>query len=105
MEARYPRDLVRLDARYTGQLKASTRLRRLMACDAAYSYDIATLVPWVTPHAAINFLWKHVVPSYERAGHRIQAVLTDGGPEWQTRFAVCRELGVVTGGRGRARCG
>ena len=33
---------------------------------------------------------------HKRAGYRIQAVLTDGGPEWQVRFvAACRELGIT----------
>jgi hypothetical protein len=95
VEAQYPGDLVCLDAFYIGKLKGVGKVWQLTACDAACSYGIATLVPRVTQHAAINFLRKHVVPAYERAGHRIQAVLTDGGPEWQTRFvAACRELGV-----------
>ena len=54
------------------------------------------MVSRVTQHTAIAFLRQHVVPAYERAGHRIQAVLTDGGPEWQARFvAACRQLGIT----------
>jgi hypothetical protein len=68
---------------------------RLTACDAACSYGIATLVPRGTQQTTSAFLCQHVMPAYERAGHRFQAVLTDGGPEWQARFvAACRERGI-----------
>ena len=94
VEAQRPGDLVCLDAFYIGKLKGVGKVWQLTACDAACSYGIATLVPRVTQQSAIEFLRKHVVPAYERAGHQIQAVLTDGGPEWQARFgAACRELG------------
>ena len=95
VEAQRPGDLVCLDAFYIGKLKGVGKVWQLTACDAACSYGIATLVPRVTQQAAIQFLRGHVVPAYERAGHRLQAVLTDGGPEWQARFAAaCRELGI-----------
>ncbi len=43
----------------------------------------------------IRFLRQQVVPAYRRMGHRIQAVLTDGGPEFQKAFtAACQELGI-----------
>lgn len=96
VEAQRPGDLVCLDAFYIGKLKGVGKVWQLTACDAACSYGIATLVPRVTQQAAIQFLRQHVAPAYARAGHRIQAVLTDGGPEWQARFvAACRELGIT----------
>ena len=95
VEAQRPGDLVCLDAFYIGKLKGVGKVWQLTACDAACSYGLATLVPRVTQQAAIQFLRAHVMPAYERAGHRIRAVLTDGGPEWQARFvAACRELGI-----------
>jgi hypothetical protein len=95
VEAQRPGDLVCLDAFYIGKLKGIGKVWQLTACDAACSYGIATLVPRVTQQATIAFLRQHVMPAYERAGHRFQAVLTDGGPEWQARFvAACRELGI-----------
>ncbi|HLW46207.1 MAG TPA: IS481 family transposase [bacterium] len=95
VEAQRPGDLVCLDAFYIGKLKRVGKVWQLTACDAACSYGIAALVPRVTQQAAIHFLRAQVVPTYERAGHRIRAVLTDGGPEWQARFvAACRELGI-----------
>jgi transposase InsO family protein len=95
VEAQRPGDLVCLDAFYIGKLKGVGKVWQLTACDAACSYGIATLVPRVTQQAAIAFLHTHVVPAYERAGHGIRAVLTDGGPEWQVRFgAACREVGI-----------
>lgn len=95
VEAQHPGDLVCLDAFYIGKLKGVGKVWQLTACDAACSYGIATLVPRVTQQSAIQFLRQHVVPAYTRAGHRIQAVLTDGGPEWQTGFvAACRDLGL-----------
>jgi transposase InsO family protein len=96
VEAQRPGDLVCLDAFYIGKLKGVDKVWQLTACDAACSYGLATLVPRVTQQAAIQFLHQHVAPAYERAGHRIHAVLTDGGPEWQARFvAACRELGIT----------
>ena len=95
VEAQRPGDLVCLDAFYIGKLKGVGKVWQLTACDAACSYGIATLVPRVTQQAAIQFLRRRVMPAYERAGHRIQVVLTDGGPEWQARFVTaCRELGI-----------
>jgi len=95
VEAQRPGDLVCLDAFYIGKLKGVGKVWQLTACDAACSYGIATLVPRVTQQAAIQFLRGQLVPAYARAGHRIQAVLTDGGPEWQAGFgAACRELGI-----------
>jgi len=96
VEAQQPGDLVCLDAFYIGKLKGVGKVGQLTACDAACSYGLATLVPRVTQQTAIAFLRQHVVPAYARAGHRIRAVLTDGGPEWQVRFgAACRDLGIA----------
>jgi transposase InsO family protein len=68
---------------------------QLTACDAACSYAIATVVPRITAQAIVRFLREHVVPIYQRAGHRIRAVLTDDVPEFQTPFTTaCRELGI-----------
>jgi hypothetical protein len=95
VDAQRPGEVVCLDAFYIGKLKGVGKVWQLTACDAACSYGIATLVPRVTQQAAIQFLRAQVVPAYARAGHRIQAVLTDGGPEWQARFvAAGRELGI-----------
>jgi transposase InsO family protein len=96
VEAQRPGDLVCLDAFYIGKLKGVGKVWQLTACDAACSYGIVTLVRQVTQQATSAFLRTRVLPAYERAGHRIQAVLTDGGPEWQGRFAAaCRELGIT----------
>ncbi|MER3460747.1 MAG: hypothetical protein C4303_06390 [candidate division GAL15 bacterium] len=96
VEAQRPGDLACLDAFYIGKLKGVGKVWQLTACDAACSYGIATLVPRVTHQTAIQFLRASVVPAYERAGHHIRAVLTDGGPEWQTGFrAACRKLGIA----------
>lgn len=93
--AQRPGDLVCLDAFYVGKLKGVGKVWQLTACDAACSYAIATLVPRVTQETAATFLRGHVVPRYRRAGHRVRAVLTDGGPEFYGRFLLaCRELGI-----------
>ena len=95
VEAQHPGDLVCLDAFYVGKLKGVGKVWQLTACDAACSFGIATLVPRITQQTAIQFLREHVMPAYARTNHRIRAVLTDGGPEWQARFlAACRELGI-----------
>ncbi|MDR7548265.1 MAG: IS481 family transposase [Armatimonadota bacterium] len=95
VDAQQPGDLVCLDAFYIGKLKGVGKVWQLTACDAACSYAIATVAPRVTAQATAHFLRAHVVPIYQRAGHRIRAVLTDGGPEFQTAFtAACRALGI-----------
>lgn len=105
-EAQHPGDLVCLDAFYVGKLKGVGKVWQLTACDAACSFGIATLVPRITQQTAIQFLREHVMPAYARANHRIRAVLTDGGPEWQARFlAACRELGISHRARDRAMPG
>ena len=95
VEAQQPGDLVCIDAFYIGKLKGVGKVWQRTACDAACSYAIATVVPRVTAQAVVHFLRTHVVPIYQRAGHRIRAVLTDGGPEFKTAFTpACVELGV-----------
>lgn len=95
VEAVRPGDLVCVDAFYVGKLKGVGKVWQLTACDAACSYAVATLVPRVTQVTAAQFLRAHVVPTYQRAGHQVRAVLTDGGPEFYGRFAVaCRDLGI-----------
>jgi transposase InsO family protein len=95
VEAQRPGDLVCLDAFYIGKLKGVGKVWQLTACDAACSYAVAMLVNRVTSRTTEHFLRAHVVRSFERAGHSIRAVLTDGGPEWQTRFTqACRSLGI-----------
>lgn len=94
VEAQRPGELVCLDAFYIGKLKGVGKVWQLTACDAACSYAIAQIVPRVTASAAVAFLRERVLPRY-RAGHRLRALLTDGGPEWRGRFEhACRELGV-----------
>lgn len=95
VDAQRPGDLVCLDAFYIGKLKGVGKVWQLTACDAACSYAVAALVPRVTQGATTLFLRDRVMPSYQRAGHRIRAVLTDRGPEWQIRFTrACREVGI-----------
>lgn len=96
VEAQHPGDLVCLDAFYIGKLKGVGKVWQLTACDAACSYALATVVPRVTGAAVVRFLRQQVAPAYRRMGHRIQAALTDGGPEFQKAFtAACQELGIA----------
>ena len=95
VDAQRPGDLVCVDAFYVGKLKGVGKVWQLTACDAACSYAIATLVPRVTQATATAFLRTHVMPTYQRGGHPVRAVLTDGGPEFYGRFlTACRELGI-----------
>ncbi|MDR7522592.1 MAG: hypothetical protein QN168_09035 [Armatimonadota bacterium] len=87
--------MVSLDAFYIGKLKGVGKVWQLTACDAACSYALAVVVLRVTVQGTIRFLREHVVPAYRRAGHPIEAVLTDGGPEWSPAFTrACRALGI-----------
>jgi len=93
LAAEHPGDVVCVDAFYVGKLKGVGKVWQLTACDAACSYALATLVPRVTQATATAFLRTRVVPTYQRAGHQVRAVLTDGGPEFYGRFlTACREL-------------
>jgi transposase InsO family protein len=68
---------------------------QLTTYDAACSYALATLVPRVTEAATIAFLREELVPLYQRAGHRLRAILTDRGSEFQRRFTeACAALGI-----------
>ncbi len=79
-----------------GKLKGVGKVWQLTACDADCSYAIATLVPRVTQATTTAFLRAHIVPTYQRAGHRVRAVLTDGGPEFYERFLLaCHELWIA----------
>ena len=87
IEARQPGDLVSLDSFYVGHLKGVGRVWQLTACDAACSYGIAQVIVGAPkPTLTTRFLRERVLPGYQRAGHRVRAVLTDNGPEWQAGF-------------------
>ena len=97
IEAERPGDLVCLDGFYIGKLKGVGRVWQLTACDAAASYGIAQVIRGAPrgPQAAA-FLAERVLPVYRRAGHRVRAVLTDGGMEWRSTFdAACRAAGIA----------
>ncbi|HEV2112453.1 MAG TPA: helix-turn-helix domain-containing protein [Gammaproteobacteria bacterium] len=96
VEAERPGELVCLDSFYIGHLKGVGKLWQLTACDAASSYGVAQVIRGhPTNAAAARFLLERVLPVYRRAGHRVRAVLTDGGPEWRVAFdAACRGVGV-----------
>jgi hypothetical protein len=82
--------LVCIDVFYIGKLKGVGKVWQCTACDAASSYTIATVLPQVMEWAVAHLPRTHVARVYHRAGHRIRAVLTDGGPEFQGVFrAAC----------------
>ncbi len=91
--AERPGDLVCLDSFYIGKLKGVGKLWQLTACDAAASYGIAQVIRGTPqPAFAARFLTERVLPVYQRAGHPVRAVLTDGGPEWYRAFEhACRQ--------------
>lgn len=96
VEATRPGELVSIDAFYIGKLKGIGKLWQLTACDVACSFAHASLIVG-NPTAAktARFLRKILVPSYRCAGHRIEAVLTDNGPEFKGAFdEACRALGI-----------
>jgi len=95
--ARQPGDVVSLDSFYVGHLKGVGRVWQLTACDAACSYGIAQLhLGAPRPGWARRFLTERVLPAYRRAGHRLQAVLTDNGAEWKGAFGpACQALGIA----------
>ena len=96
IEAERPGDLVCLDSFYIGKLKGVGKLWQLTACDAAVSYGIAQVLRGTPrPRDTARFLAERVLPLYRRAGHRMRAVLTDGGLEWREPFgATCRAAGI-----------
>jgi transposase InsO family protein len=95
IEAERPGDLVCLDGFFIGKLKGVGRVWQLTACDAATSYGIAQVIRGAPRAAqAVAFLTERVLPVYHRAGHRVRAVLTDGGMEWRGAFdGACRDAG------------
>jgi len=56
------------------------------ACDAASSFAVAMLSLHHDAETAAHFLAAKVLPAYQQAGHRLKAVLTDGGPEFKGAF-------------------
>ena len=63
------------------------------ACDAASSFAIAMLSTDHDAATAARFLRQLVVPALKQAGHRLKAVLTDGGPEFKLGFEqACARL-------------
>ncbi len=94
VEARQPGELVCLDSFYIGKLKGVGKVWQLTACDAACSYGIAaTIAGPPDGERSRRFLAERVIPAFQRAGHRVQAVLTDNGAEWKGSFPrLCRAL-------------
>jgi transposase InsO family protein len=93
VEAKRPGDLVCLDTFYIGQLKGVGKVWQYTACDAASSFAIAMLSTEHDAVTAARFLRRCVLPALKEAGHRLKAVLTDGGPEFQAAFVtVCAHL-------------
>lgn len=93
VQAKKPGDLVCLDTFYIGQLKGVGKVWQYTACDAASSFAIAMLATTHDATTAVRFLRQRVLPALKEAGHRLKAVLTDGGPEFQGAFvAACGRL-------------
>ena len=91
--AKQPGDLVCLDTFYIGQLKGVGKVWQYTACDAASSFAIAMLSTDHDAATAARFLRQLVVPRLKEAGHRLKAVLTDGGPEFRLAFEqACARL-------------
>ena len=93
VEAKRPGDLVCLDTFYIGQLKGVGKVWQYTACDAVSSFAIAMLSTEHDAVTAARFLRRCVLPALKEANHRLTAVLTDGGPEFQAAFVtVCAHL-------------
>ena len=86
IEAKRPGDLACLDTFYVGKLKGVGRVWQYTACDAASSFAVAMLSRDHSAETAAHFLAHEVLPAYQHAGHRLKAVLTDGGPEFKADF-------------------
>jgi hypothetical protein len=86
VQAQRPGDVVCFDAFYIGKLKGVGKVWQFKACDRACSSAVVTMVDRVTSWTTEQFLRAHVVTFFQRAGHQVRTILTDGGPEWQTRF-------------------
>ena len=75
--------------------KGVGKLWQFAPCDAASSYALAKVVPANNATEAAAFLRQVVVPEVEKAGWKLQCVLTDGGSEFKGAFdQACRELNV-----------
>jgi len=95
VEATRPGELVCLDTFYLGNLKGVGKIWQFTACDAACSYAVAWLTTELSARSARRFLLRYVLPVYRQAGHRFQAVLTDGGSEFHGQFdRACTALGI-----------
>ena len=95
VEAEAPGELVCIDTFFIGKLKGVGKLWQITACDAASSYAMAKVVPACNAQEGATFLRQVVVVQLERAGWRVQRVLTDGGSEFKGAFdEACCELGV-----------
>jgi transposase len=80
-----PGDLVALDSFYIGNLKGVGKVYQLTAIDTATRWAYVALVLGVpTGKATARFL-AQVVRYWRRRGVRVQAVLTDNGPEYIAR--------------------
>lgn len=95
VEAKHPGDLACLDTFYIGKLKGVGKVWQYTACDAASSFAVAMLSLNHDAQTAAVFLASKVLPAYQQAGHRLKAVLTDGGPEFRAVFDErCATLGI-----------
>jgi transposase InsO family protein len=95
IEAKQGGDAVCLDTFYVGKLKGVGKVWQYTACDAASSFAVATLSLEHDAKMAARFLAKKVLPAFQQAGHRLKAVITDGGPEFKGAFeTTCERLGV-----------
>ena len=95
VQAEKPGELVSVDTFYIGNLKGVGKLWQLTACDAASSYAMAKVVPANNAKQAAAFLRDVVAVEVEKAGWRLQRVLTDGGSEFKADFdQACRDLKV-----------
>jgi transposase InsO family protein len=80
-----PGDLVALDSFYIGNLKGVGKVYQLTAIDTATRWAYVALVLGVpTGKVTARFL-AQVVRYWQRRGVRVQAVLTDNGPEYIAR--------------------
>ena len=89
VEASRPGELVCLDSFYIGRLKGVGRVWQLTACDAASSFGVAMVIVGEPRSAAtVQFVEERVLPRFRKAGKPVQALLTDGGPEWRGPFTA-----------------
>lgn len=91
-----PGELVQIDAFYVGKLKGVGKIWQFTACDAYGSFALADLAAGeVQADAAAAFLRFAVAPVYQAAGHRLERVTVDGGPEFKGAFRqACAALDI-----------